>query len=85
MKHKPVQIITPEQLEWGKKLSLEERIQFVEDFMKLAAYASDSKSKLISIKIPEDLLKLFRMKCESQNLTYQTQIKNLMKKWVLEE
>lgn len=43
--------------------------------MQLAHNTSESKSKLISIKMPEDLLQLFKAKCVSKNLTYQTQIK----------
>jgi predicted DNA binding CopG/RHH family protein len=84
LKDKAVQKLTKEQIAWGKKLSIEERVKFVEDFMRLAHEASDAKSKLISIKMPEDLLRLFKAKCASNKLTYQTQIKELMRKWVLE-
>lgn len=85
MKKKVIQKLTREQIDWGKNLSIEERLRFVEDFMKLVSYSSNAKSKLISLKIQVDLLKLFRMKCESKKIAYQTQIKNLMKKWVLED
>jgi predicted DNA binding CopG/RHH family protein len=80
-----VQTLTIEQIAWGKKLSVEERVKFVEDFMRLAHDSSDAKSKLISIKMPEDLLRLFKTKCAANGLTYQTHIKQLMKKWILED
>lgn len=41
-----------------------------------------SPSKLISLKVQEDLLTIFRNKCEIEGLRYQTQIKLLMSKWV---
>jgi predicted DNA binding CopG/RHH family protein len=85
MKRKAVQKLSREQIKWGMSLSIEERLQFVENFMQLAHNTSDAKSKLISIKIPEDFLNLFKSKCASKNLTYQTQIKELMKKWVLDD
>jgi predicted DNA binding CopG/RHH family protein len=84
MKRKAVQKMTPEQIKWGLSLSIEERIKFIDNFIKLSHNVKPTKkSKLISIKIPEDLLEMFRMKCESQNLSYQTQIKELMREWVL--
>jgi predicted DNA binding CopG/RHH family protein len=85
MKKKAIQRLTKEQIEWGLSLSIEERLKFANNFMLLAHNSSDAKSKPISIKIPEDLLRLFRAKCASQKLTYQTQIKELMKQWLLEE
>lgn len=85
MKKKAIQKLTKEQIKWGLSLSIEERLKFAENFMHLAHNSGESKSKLISIKVPEDLLKLFRAKCTSQKLTYQTQIKELMKQWLLEE
>lgn len=63
-------------------LSPEQIIQFIDDIQHLTRLSSSSKSKLISIKIPEGLLRLFRIKCESQKVAYQTQIKILMENWL---
>ena len=40
------------------------------------------KSKLISLKVPEDLLNVFKTKAALTNTPYQTQIKVLMKEWL---
>lgn len=56
-------------------------LQFLEDMRVLNSKVS-SKSKLISIKIPENLLRAFQFDCEKQNIKYQTQIKKLMWEWL---
>lgn len=56
-------------------------IQFIEDMQKLSNHVSD-KSKLISIKVPENLLRAFKYECEKLNTPYQTQIKQLMWQWL---
>ena len=77
---KPVQYFTDEYLEECKKMSLEQRLQFLEDFRQLQA--PDQTSKLISIKIPDNLLQAFKRKCLGENIKYQSQIKKLMFEWV---
>lgn len=56
-------------------------IKFIDDIQHLNKLTS-SKSKLISIKIPEGLLRVFRTKCELEKIPYQTQIKVLMEEWL---
>lgn len=56
-------------------------IQFLEDMRTLSSMVSTS-SKLISIKVPENLLRAFKFACESRELKYQTQIKKLMVEWL---
>jgi predicted DNA binding CopG/RHH family protein len=60
-----------------------EGIRFLEDFRNLHAGRS-TRSKLISLKVPEDLLQAFRQRAELAGVPYQAQIKRLMRKWVLE-
>jgi predicted DNA binding CopG/RHH family protein len=84
-KTKVVQFMSEAQIEAGLKMSIRERLQFVEDFMALANVSQSSKSKLISLKVPEDLLRLFRQKCEMEGVAYQTQIKKLMSEWTLKK
>lgn len=56
-------------------------VQFIEDMQKLSSQVSD-KSKLISIKIPENLLRSFKFECQAKNIPYQTQIKKIMWEWL---
>lgn len=56
-------------------------LQFLEDMRVLSSNVS-SRLKLISIKMPEDLLRAFKFACENQNIKYQTQIKKLMAEWL---
>lgn len=56
-------------------------LQFLEDMRVLSSRVS-SRSQLISIKIPENLLRAFKFACENQNIKYQTQIKKLMAEWL---
>jgi predicted DNA binding CopG/RHH family protein len=57
-------------------------IRFLDDFRQLHAAPVKSKSKLISIKIPENLLNAFKAKAALASVPYQTQIKKLMRAWV---
>jgi predicted DNA binding CopG/RHH family protein len=59
-------------------------LQFLEDMRTLSSRISD-RSKLISIKVPENLLRAFRFACESREVKYQTQIKKLMAEWLDKE
>lgn len=82
MNKKALQIFDDQYLEFCKKLSVRERIQFLEDFREVVSKTDKTKSKLISIKIPQALLDSFRFKAESQNKKYQTVIKELMIEWL---
>jgi hypothetical protein len=60
-------------------------LNFLERFrIRQAAGVSPSRSKLISLKVPEDLLALFRARCELEGVKYQGQIKALMASWLEE-
>lgn len=78
---KAIQHFSDEALERSAKLSPQQIVVFLENFRKLhSPNASKPKTKLISIKIPEDLLAAFRLKAEAEGVKYQTKIKELMKK-----
>ncbi len=66
-----------------QKMTVHQRLNFLDEFRLLHSSQPPSKSKLISIKIPEDLLRSFRIKSNLFNTPYQTQIKKLMKDWLL--
>jgi predicted DNA binding CopG/RHH family protein len=81
IKKKAAQILTPQQLKQGTQLTTEQAVRFLENFRKFSS-ATSSRSKLISLKVPESLLEAFRLKAESRGLKYQTQIKHLMEVWL---
>ena len=84
---RPVQYFTPEYLEQCRHMSPDQIIRFVEDFRRLHGGAVQgalrAKSRLISIKVPEDLLDAFRTKARLTGRPYQAQIKDLMRAWLL--
>ncbi|MFN7904905.1 MAG: hypothetical protein ACK5P5_06940 [Pseudobdellovibrionaceae bacterium] len=64
------------------KMSTQEIAEFLESFRILSSSIGHSESKLISLKVPTDLLKLFRSKTEIEGIKYQTKIKELMRLYV---
>ena len=83
MKQKPVQYLTKEYLEECKKMTPEQIIEYLEGFRLLTAFHPE-KCKLISLKIEPTLLETFKTKSKLNGVPYQTQIKNLMRQWILE-
>lgn len=79
---KAVQYFDDEYLEQCREMTADQIIQFLDDFRQLHGATIRSKSKLISMKIPENLLSAFRAKANLLGVPYQTQIKILMKEWV---
>jgi predicted DNA binding CopG/RHH family protein len=80
---KAVQYFSDEYLERCRGMTAEQILRFLDDFHRLHG-SSPAKSKLISIKVPEDLLNAFKTRAAIANTLYQTQIKTLMKAWLLE-
>ncbi len=82
MTEKALQIFSDDYLEYSKKLTPEQIVNFLEDFRQIAAAGQPTKSKLISIKIPENLLNAFKMQAKLQGRPYQTMIKDLMREYL---
>ena len=80
---KTLQKFSDEYLESCRAMTPDQIIQVLDDFRRLHS-ARPAPSKLISIKVPSDLLNVFKAKATIANTPYQTQIKALMKAWVLE-
>jgi len=80
---RPVQYFTDDYLEQCRGMTADQVIRFLEDFRQLHAQRP-SRSRLISLKVPEDLLQAFRQKAKLAGVPYQTQIKRLMREWVLD-
>lgn len=57
-------------------------IDYLENFRSLASHTSE-KCELISLKVEPSLLKAFKLKAKMEGIPYQTQIKKLMKMWLI--
>lgn len=79
---RPVQHFTDDYLEQCREMTADQVLRFLEDFRTLHAQRP-SRSKLISLKVPEDLLQAFRQRAELAGVPYQSQIKRLMREWAL--
>jgi hypothetical protein len=80
---KPVQYFSDEYLDRCRGMKPDQILRFLDDFRELHAAGTTSSSKLISLKVPQNLLNVFRARAESEGVRYQTQIKALMKAWAL--
>ena len=81
---RPVQYFSYEYLEQCREMGPDAVIRYLEDFRRLHS-SRPSPSRLISIKVPQDLLDAFKTRSKLAGTPYQTQIKALMRAWVIEE
>ena len=81
---KPVQYFDPDYLRRCRKMTPEQIVQFLDDFRRIHGHPikKPARSRLISLKVPEDLLRAFRQKADLHEVRYQTQIKRLMTDWL---
>jgi predicted DNA binding CopG/RHH family protein len=79
---KSVQYFSKEYLERCASMRPEQIIQFLEDFRNLHSYDKPHRTKLISIKVQDNLLQAFKAKAKIHGIPYQTQIKRLMEEWM---
>ena len=78
---RPVQFFSDEYLERCRAMKPAEVLEFLENFRLLHGRGA-SRSRLISLKVPEHLLEAFRGRCRLEGVRYQTQIKRLMGDWL---
>lgn len=78
---RPQDIESDDYLERCRAMSHDDIVRFLDDFRSVHASAR-SKSRLISMKVSEDLLAAFKAKARLCNIAYQTQIKKLMIAWL---
>lgn len=83
MKERPLQLFSDEYLAYSRKLSPEQVVEFLENFRRVAWAGRKTTSKLISLKVPEDLLSAFKTKAQLEGRSYQALIKDLMTEWLL--
>ena len=81
-RRRPVQYFSEEYLARCRDMRTEEVLDFLEGF-RLLHGGPRPASRLISLKVPEDLLAAFRRRCRLEGMRYQTQIKRLMADWLL--
>ena len=81
---RPVQRFTSEYLERCRSLSPDDVVRFLDDFKRIQG-AANSRSRLISLKVPEPLLAAFKVQARLRGMRYQTQIKTLMRDWLEQE
>ncbi len=79
---KPIQYFSKEYLERCKDLTPTDIAIFLDQFQRIAYAGRKTKSKLISIKVPEDLLEAFKFKAKLEGKPYQSLIKELMIKYL---
>lgn len=78
MKNRPVQYFTDEYLLRTKNLSKDEIADFLESFRALGE-AKVVRRRLISLRVPEDVLAAFKAKAKFEGVRYQTRLVELMR------
>jgi predicted DNA binding CopG/RHH family protein len=81
MKKKAVQKFTQERLAQDAKLSPAEIVRFLEEFANVVT-GDEGKRKLISLRVPERLLRQFKHKALKEGTRYQTRIVELMRAYL---
>lgn len=83
MKSKTLQYFDEDYLLNSKKLNPEQVLSFLENFRQLHGSSNVKvQSKLISMKVPENLLEAFKRRAYLEDVPYQTLIKRLMVKYL---
>ena len=77
---KGLQKFTAAYLEQSRRMSSDAVARFLDEFRRL--HGPKSKSRLISMKVPEPLLAAFKLRCDALGERYQTKIKALMLAWI---
>lgn len=83
---KSVQLFNHEYVERCAEMTPLQIARFLDDYRKVHASEQGQRgaSKLISMRVPEDLLSAFKTQAKLQGRPYQAVIKELMRKWLLE-
>lgn len=79
---KPLQHFSDAYLEHCAQLTPEQIVSFLDDFAKIASSAEKSESQLISMKVPKNLLNVFKLRAKQEGKPYQSLIKQLMRSYL---
>jgi predicted DNA binding CopG/RHH family protein len=63
------------------RLKPEDALKFLEDFQN-TVHGRDTKTKSISLRVPENVLNTFKQAAKNQNKKYQSVIVQLMREWL---
>jgi len=79
---RPVQRFTDEYLDHCARMTPDQIARFLDDYRRMVLSAPpDRPKKLISLRVDEPLLHVFRRKAEANGVPYQTMIRRLMEEW----
>lgn len=79
---RPLQYFSKGYLEQCRSMKPEQIVQFLDGFRLLQSGRRPTKSRLISMRVPEPLLEAFKTHARLRATPYQTQIKRLMNAWL---
>lgn len=82
MTKKTVQYFSKEYLQRCQGMTPDQIIEYLENYRRLVGEIPE-KCQLISLKIEPSLLNSFKQKAKLEGIPYQTQIKKLMRMWVM--
>ncbi len=82
---RPTQFFSAEYLKECARLTPSQILTFLEQFRLLHGGKKTSRCRLISLKMDQTLLDVFRTRCDLLGTPYQTQIKRLMLKWLTDK
>jgi len=82
-KRKTLQKSSKNRIKADKKMTPKEVLEFLDEFQQVVQ-GQEGKRKLISLRVPENLLEQFRFKSKKNRIPYQSQIVELMRNWLKE-
>lgn len=78
---RPIQYFSKSYLDQIKNITPTQAAEFVENYRQMI-FSQPSKRKLISLRVPENILENFQQKAKLSGMKYQTMIVELMQKWI---
>lgn len=81
MMKRPIQYFSKSYLDQIKNITPTQAAEFVENYRQMI-FSQPSKRKLISLRVPENILENFQQKAKLSGMKYQTMIVELMQKWI---
>lgn len=79
---KTTQFFTDDYLAHCSKMSVDQILNFLEDYRNLQFDPGDLKQ--VNIRLPEKTLEVFRARAEREGVPYQQKIRELVTNWALE-
>ncbi len=77
---KKIRQLHPQKVKGSKTPTPEQTWKFLEDYAEFV-HGQDQKTKLISLRVPANILETFKFTANRAGKKYQTQIVQLMREW----